>query len=334
MPVQAYSPFRTNLITPSDLRRLTELKPWIPVTATLIHWGLILAAWTMVALWPNVLTFCIAFIVIGVNFYGLFIIMHDGLHRRLFQSAALNDLWNDLTMTASIGAITRINRRNHMTHHQVTCLENDPDRFKYVHDDKDVVLPFMAFLSGFSPLLQTVANVFFRRSRRKADAAEGPTEPAEPYRARDILLLAAWQVSLIGGLTWFIGWWAYPLLWLAPTYALAYRADLVRVFCEHSMMVSDADADASMRLITYESSWLEKPFFAPHNMNYHMAHHLWPSIPYYNLPEADRLIRASEIARNGDARLVWRKSYLGYLWSYAKWRWNDGNVIAAERFHA
>ena len=104
MPVQAYSPFRTSLITPQDLRALNEIKSWIPVLATLVHWALIVAAWTMVARWPSLATAALAFIVVGVNFYGLFIIMHDGLHRRLFRSVALNDLWNDLTMTASIGA--------------------------------------------------------------------------------------------------------------------------------------------------------------------------------------------------------------------------------------
>jgi fatty acid desaturase len=120
---------------------------------------------------------------------------------------------------------------------------------------------------------------------------------------------------------------------LAPIYVFAYRADLVRVFCEHSMMVTDDAADHSMRLVTYRSNWLEKLFFAPHNMNYHMAHHLWPSIPYYNLPEADRLIRASEIARS-DSRLVWRKSYVGYLIAYARWRWHSTGVITAEQSHA
>jgi fatty acid desaturase len=299
------------------------------MASTVVHWIFIVAAWTIVARWPSPATVALAFVVIGVNFYGLYIIMHDGLHRRLFRSVALNDLWNDLTMTASIGAITRINRRNHMTHHHSTCLADDPDRFKYVHDDKDVVIPFMAFLSGVRPLTKAVNNVFLKRPLKSLDAVE----PSERYRPRDLLLLAAWQLALIGGLSYWIGWWAYPCLWLAPTYVFAYRADLVRVFCEHSMMTADDHADSSMRLITYESTWFEKPFFAPHNMNYHMAHHLWPSIPYYNLPEADRLIRASEIAKS-DTRLVWRVSYVGYLISYARWRWNNAGMITAEQSHA
>jgi fatty acid desaturase len=51
---------------------------------------------------------------------------------------------------------------------------------------------------------------------------------------------------------------------------------------------------------------------APMNMNYHAAHHLWPSIPYYNLPVADREIRYRPEA----AGLEWRGSYFAYLLRY------------------
>lgn len=316
--IQAYSPFRTSLISRDDLHRLNVLRPWIAMCHTIWRWALIVVAWVVVAKWPSIYTAVGAFFVVGINFYGLYIILHDGIHRRIFPSVWLNDLWNDVTMMAPIGAITHINRHNHMMHHRVTCLPDDPDRFKYVHEGKEPVMPFMSFLTGLTHLVPIVRNVFFERPA--VASIEATAVSRERYTARDVAILFVWQATLIGGLTYFISWWAYPLLWLAPAYALAYRADVVRVFCEHSMMTSDAAADESMRLVTYESNWFEKMFFAPHNMNFHMAHHLWPSIPYYNLPEADRLIRDSEYVCRGDSRLIWRKSYFEYIWSYAKWR--------------
>ncbi len=50
------------------------------------------------------------------------------------------------------------------------------------------------------------------------------------------------------------------------------------------------------------------------NMNYHAVHHLWTSIPYFNLPIADHEVRQSPAS----ASLEWRKSYLGYLWVYLR----------------
>jgi fatty acid desaturase len=52
-------------------------------------------------------------------------------------------------------------------------------------------------------------------------------------------------------------------------------------------------------------------------MNFHAVHHLWPGIPYYNLSEADRLMRANA---GHDPRLVVRDSYVAYLLHYLRWR--------------
>jgi fatty acid desaturase len=312
---QHYRPYRASLLSREQLRALTQLRPAIAVKDTVIGWLWILAAWVTVALHPSWLVVAIAVVVVGTSYYALLIVGHDGLHRRLFESAERSDFWNDLFIMGPIGAITRINRANHIEHHRATCLPHDPDRHKYLHDHKEGTLPFAFFLSGLQNLYRSLANIFFSSGRSNQGSAG-----KERYRSRDLALLLGWQVTLIAGLTYWIGWWAYPVLWLVPVYLFAYRADLVRVFCEHAMLMPDLEADERKRLITYTSSWLERRFFAPHNMNFHAAHHLWPSVPYYNLPEADRLIR-DWIARKGrDESLIWRRSYLGFILSYWRWR--------------
>ena len=37
----------------------------------------------------------------------------------------------------------------------------------------------------------------------------------------------------------------------------------------------------------------EKWFFAPHMVNYHLEHHLYPSVPFYNLPELHAAMMAN-----------------------------------------
>jgi fatty acid desaturase len=287
------------------------------VSQTIIHWALIGALFTFVAYWPALWSVALACVIIGVNIYGLYIIGHDGLHRRLFPTERANDLWNDIFIVGSYFAITRINRRNHIHHHLVTCLEDDPDRHKYTHPGKELVFPLFFFLTGLANVVPAIRNVFFESTNRASNLIKTNASKRERYKLRDLAILIGWQIVLIGGLTYFIGWWAYPVLWIMPLYVFAYLADLLRVFCEHSMLVHDHQADVSMRLVSFTSSWLEKMFFAPHNMNLHMIHHLWPSIPYYNLPMADQLVRS---AAETDERLVWRRSYMGYLIAYFVWR--------------
>jgi fatty acid desaturase len=312
---QRYFPYRPKLLNSNELRDFNELCPARAGRDTILLWLQIVAAWSAVALWPAWWTVSLAIPVVGTRYYALYIIGHDGLHRRLFRDRRTNDLWNDLLILGAIGAITRLNRANHMRHHATLALPSDPDRYKYTADNKPTRLRYVLALTGLPYLARAVGNVFFARSAPTILA-----EPPDSYSIRDLAILGAWQVGLIAGLSVGIGWWAYPVLWLLPVYVFTFAADITRVFLEHSIPNGEADGATASRLVTFTSTWLERQFFAPMNMNFHTAHHLWPSIPYYNLARADRAIRQSSACDRG---LVWRGSYLGYLWRYGRalpWR--------------
>lgn len=310
MTLQTYKPYRASLISREQLRNLSTLRPAVVIRDTIVDWAWVLAAWTLVAWHPAWWTVLIAVLVIGAKYYALKIIAHDGFHRRLFESQHANDLWCDLFLLGPIGAITRLNRRNHIEHHRMSCLPDDPDRHKYVHAGKDTPGKYLLFLTGLGSFVTAARNVFAPKAGRRRDAGG---MNADGYRWRDVGIILGWQIALVGGLTWAIGWWAYPVLWVLPVYLFAYLANMLRSFAEHSVMLPEEEADKTLRLITFRSNWLERQFFAPHYMNLHAAHHLWPGIPYYNLPAADRLIHDSP-GRTVD--LVWRGSYVGYLASY------------------
>jgi fatty acid desaturase len=318
-----YHPFRRTLLTPEQVRALSALRPARVVADTLWCWLWIVGAWTAVAMWTHWWVVALAIPVIGTRYYALFIIGHDGLHRRLFPQRERNDLFNDVCILGALGAVTRINNRNHLRHHQYLATHDDPDRHRHACFNKSEIIEVVAFVTGISSVLTAVRNVFFPTvvaRKASADAGEVQGEPGtslasapEGYTARDLVILAAWQIALIGGLTWAIGWWAYPVLWLVPVFVFTYLGDNLRSFVEHSHPESDAKADEH-RLVTFISNRVERLFVAPMNMNYHAAHHLWVGIPYYNLPRADRLMREHPES----AALEWRRSYAGYLWRYMR----------------
>lgn len=298
-----YQPYRSALLPVERVRELSRLRPARVVLDTTLAWAGILGAWTVVALWPSVWTVLLAMPVIGTRYYALFIIGHDGMHRRLFRRAWLNDLFNDVFIFAPIGAITRINCRNHLNHHKKLATGEDPDRHKHRSADKRDRLTLLAFVTGLRSLHASLRNVFV--------GAEDAERPA--YQPRDLAILALTQALLIGGLTWAIGFWAWPLLWVLPVFAFMFLADNLRSFAEHAHPEPDEQADLH-RLISFEASLPERVLLAPMNMNYHAVHHLWPSIPYYNLPLAD-----AEIREAGESLgLEWRASYGEHLRNY--WR--------------
>lgn len=330
------------LLSPQRVRELSKLRPWRTIRDTAWCWLGIAAAWTLVALYPTWWAVLIAVPVIGTRYYGLFIIGHDGMHRRIFNSRKATELFCDLFVLAPIGMITRINDRNHLLHHQHLATDDDPDLHKHACFNKTNRLEYVLFLTGLGSVIAVLRNLFVKPAVATdsvaiasatssdtqaggvvapipdADATEGRSAAKTPYTARDIAIVLCWQAALIAGLTLAIGWWAYPVLWLAPVYLFAYLPNLIRSFVEHAHPEDDDVADHH-RLTTFLSNPVERLFFSPMNMNYHIAHHLWPSIPYYNLPRADReLHEAARAAGNegGDTGLTWRGSYLAYMWTY------------------
>lgn len=285
-----------------------------PIFDTARCWAMMVGAWVWAAHQPVWWVVAIAAVVVGNRYYALFILGHDALHRRLLPDRVWNDRFADALIFAPIGAITRLNNRNHLLHHAHLATEQDPDRHKYVCFNKAAWMPMIGFLVGLTSVTRNAVHVFF--GRKDADAAPvTSTKPASDagYTLRDVVLLAGWQLGLMIGLTWAIGWWAYPVLWLGPVYGFAILADNVRSFCEHAHAEPDHEADEH-RLITYRSFPPEQWFFAPMAMNYHAAHHLWTTIPYHQLKEADRELQA--VADGTD--LIWRRSYVAYLISYLR----------------
>jgi fatty acid desaturase len=57
-----------------------------------------------------------------------------------------------------------------------------------------------------------------------------------------------------------------------------------------------------------DATWLERLVLAPINVNYHLAHHLYPSVPFYNLPKLHKRLMAYEVFRE-HAHIT--NSYLG-----------------------
>lgn len=305
-----YKEYRARLLSPDEVKRLSSLRPLRVVCDTLSCWMVILGAWSAVAFYTRWWVVLAAIPLIGSRFYALFIIGHDGLHGRLFNDRRRNNLFNDFFIMGAIGAITRINNKNHLLHHLNLANPDDPDRHKHGCFNKATGFRLALFVTGLGSIVRSVGNVFLKNSRSGSAPTSPGTEPTG-YTAGEILLLLGWQSALLLGLSFLIGWWAYPVLWLLPVYAFTFLGDNLRSFAEHSHPEADEKADQH-RLITFVSNPLERWFVSPMNMNFHTAHHLWVSIPYYNLPEADRLIRNSPYA----AGLEWRRSYFGYLIRY------------------
>src|SRR5271169_4002032 len=99
-----YSPYRHALLSPLQIRELSTPKPWRAMLDAAICWAWIFAAMGVVAWHATWWTVLIAIPIIGNRYYALFIIGHDGMHRRLFPTIRKNDFWTDALVLGAIGA--------------------------------------------------------------------------------------------------------------------------------------------------------------------------------------------------------------------------------------
>ncbi len=305
-----YQCYRKTLLSPQRVRELSQLRPLRAIADTLWCWIGIIAAWTLVARWPTWWTVLLAIVVVGTRYYALLIVGHDGIHRRLLHNPRRNDWFADVFVFGPMAAITRINNQNHLGHHLHLSTSDDPDLHLFTCASKHRWQLLLGYLTGVTSLYRSFSNVFLHRWNVPA-IEQSAAKSSLRYTFRDFALIGVWKVVLIGGLSWLVAWWAYPVLWLVPLYGFAFLGDNLRAFAEHSQPQPDGLANEH-RLITFLSNRVERLFVAPLNMNYHAAHHLWPSIPYYNLPQADREIRHLPAAEG----LEWRGTYVGYLLRY------------------
>lgn len=306
MAEQSYQPYRSALLLRAELAELNQLNVSRVVIDILMLWLQIVACWAIAALYPKWWLVILAAALVGNRYYSLFIVGHDGLHRRLHPRREVNDFVNDVFVLGPLGAITRINRLNHMRHHGTLAFSKDPDAYKYATRWTRGSFAYLFSLTGIPFVFRALANVY----AVKNVAVRGHHEP---YTPRDIAIIAGWQVLLSVLLTLAFGWWGYFVMWWIPVYVFTFAADILRVFCEHSVE-SVNGASLHDRLVTFAAGPIELALFAPMNMNHHVAHHLWPSIPYRNLPKATAILYSRVATVSADMPTPGiRRSYLRYL---------------------
>jgi fatty acid desaturase len=284
----------------AELRALVERRPARMLRDVAMYWSLIGGSLALVATHPAVWSFALAFVVIGNCQYALSILTHEGNHASLFRRRSLNDAFCLWALCAPLGVDFDGERHNHLEHHRLFATEGDPDRYLYQLADKNGRARLLLFLTGLTSLPHILA-----KSRRKRPApTDGRPVPGPLSRGRRPTLIAQIVIFLI--FLWILPLGAYVALWLAPLYVMAFVPHKIRMLCEHAQLVLPDEAADGQRLLTFRPNRLERQLISPLGLSYHAEHHIFPSVPYYALPEVARLVR-------GNAAVEERGSYLAFV---------------------
>lgn len=251
---------------PADLMRQLRTPPpvsWPAVLLMLAGYALIASASTLslngsLPLWAGSLINAIAI-------YMLFTPAHESMHR----SASSNPRLNELIMAVSTFVAVpfgsgRVMRVMHMRHHRFTNEENDPDHFLSSH-------VWMMPLWGFWPFLY-----LFQLAR-------------DPQKFTGVDVRGTWREVIVGlgvvALLFVLAPEAMLWLWLLPIYIGFFLMCLVFMVLPHyPARVRESEAPYRATLMRLGQEWLLTPLLM--YQNYHLVHHLYPTVPFYRYGKA------------------------------------------------
>lgn len=290
----------SEILTREEIRRLSapsDLAGWRAVFSIWSVIGLSLAA---TALWPHPFVFIAAVLVVGGRQLALAILMHEASHYTLFRTRWLNDFAGDWLAGRFIWIDVKRYREHHRIHHLKTGTAEDTDLSlvtglpttraslarKLIRDVTGLSAVRRVFgltLMDLGVIKWTVAN-----DVEKLPQAGRGVGSYVAAAARNLGPVVAASAAL-AGLLWALGHlWVY-WVWVAA-YATTFSLYLrIRSLAEHACTERSPDMTKNTR--STRAGVLARATVAPLHVNYHIEHHVLPSVPYFRLREMHRLLR-------------------------------------------
>ena len=269
---------------------LTRRSAWRATLCVLEDVAIIaLAIAAALAYWPNPFVILLAVVLIGTRQHALFIVTHDAAHYLLYERRWLNDFVGRACATPS-GLSMCSYRVIHRMHHNNLYGELDPDTALhggYPRGRLYLIRKLLKDLSGLTawktyayflfaaPALNTATN---KAIRPLDDTSERLRKEARSDRNGVIafhvvaLAIAIWSGYLV----------QYLVLWVLPLVTVVQAILRLRAIAEHGA-TTDFSSPLTAARTNLGPAWLRWALF-PHNVNFHIEHHLYASVPMYNLP--------------------------------------------------
>ena len=268
------------LLSKDEIRKLSQIDSVRFTAAALFEFGLIAAATWTSETWWNPLIYALAVIVIGSRINGLGGLMHDAAHYRAYENRQLNDLIGEILALPTSASMAGY-RNTHFAHHRELNSEKDPDwqrnvglkEFEFPAPRASVLMYFAQYLAG----LKIGAALFgFHRNKETRDV------PAAVARARLVFFAGLLAASIA------LGFWKLVLLyWIVPLLTVFLAIRYLRNVAEHYAVEHENVLNESRTVLApFWELWL----IAPWGLNYHLEHHLFPSVPCFRLKELHELL--------------------------------------------
>ena len=286
------------MLSIEELRELSLPSSSKTLRAIVLDWFFIALLFGLAVRFPHPVTYVFCFILMARQQLALAILMHDGAHGRLFFSPFWNNYVGQYLTASPLVISMRTYRNLHLKHHQNPLAPDDPDinliggypinpqslKRKLLRDLFGMT--YFKFLAYF--LMMSRTNKESREKTLKKmevpEAVRGPKISTFHFIFSVIFV----QTLLFSVLFFFQAPWLYFFLWALPMMTLLQLLLRIRGITEHAGYTPNRDQRYNTRTLINP---FQTFFFAPHSVNYHIEHHLYPSVPYANLHKVHALLK-------------------------------------------
>jgi fatty acid desaturase len=247
-------------------------------------------------------------LIMGGFQHRLFTIYHEAFHSTLFASRKLNEFFGKW-FGAYPALLPYANaRKRHLAHHALTGTEQDPERTSHLRSWRSL-LPLMCPWPLI--ILSVLARLGLVKGSLGASKIPGRAEwdSSGNSTLEELSCVILTQMGMLVAFIYLFHW--YGLLYHASLVLVNPVLGVLRQWVEHYNWDQMLNKDSRYVVIT--PNWPERFLFAPMNFNYHASHHLYPRVPFSNLPKVQRLVDAQY------PNLIHRTGYLALIVKELPW---------------
>lgn len=261
------------------IRELSQLNPLRSIAHIVFEYVFILSAIVLCSMYWHPAFYIVCVMWIGARQHALGILMHEAAHYRIVKSKRINDFIGEVFLSFPLLISMKNYRTNHLAHHRHMNTDEDPDwvrkdthEWEFPKSRTDLFWMLIKIVLGMNivSMLKTIWTV--NKGEKKEKSVD----------RRLLVSKLAYYAVLIATLSYF-GWWSeYLLFWIVPMFTWLQVIFRIRSIAEHFGI--EYDHVFTQARNTYPSLF-DRLFIASKNVWYHLDHHLYPTVPFYNLPQ-------------------------------------------------
>jgi fatty acid desaturase len=264
-------------LDPKELKKLYRIQSYKHGGAIAFNWIVILTTIWLSVTYFNPFVYILALLIIGARQHALAILMHDATHYRFLKNKKWNDIMTNVLTTYFLFTSIEKYRQNHLRHHRHLNTDHDPDwiaklgrkEFTFPKTKREFILGLLSYFT----LYQGIKDAVWIIHRFSV-----PTEGKKVFHQKENnVVKIIFYITLITVLSVFGLWGTFFFYWVIPYFSTFFMFQYIRSVAEHFGDLEYEDLLSSTRTIV-KINPIERFFLAPHNVGYHLEHHLYPAV--------------------------------------------------------